>query len=160
MRCGGSARARPRPGAPRPRSSRGCSSRRPSRPIGRLPSRRSSRPPSRAARTSCGEIWRPSASRPSVEASLGELFREYQFGEHLSRGQTANYQLAERLGLTEYLVERFSIAGTPEECCRKIDRLRAAGVANICFNLGTVNDLAGTLDLFGREVLPGFADGP
>jgi 5,10-methylenetetrahydromethanopterin reductase len=89
--------------------------------------------------------------------SAGELYREYQFGEHLSQGQTSNYRLAERLGLTDYLVERFSIAGTPDDCCRKIERLRAAGIDNICFNLGTVNDLPGTLDLFGREVLPRFA---
>jgi 5,10-methylenetetrahydromethanopterin reductase len=95
---------------------------------------------------------------PEIEAKLGELFREYQFGEHLSRGQTSNYRLAERLGLTDYLVERFSIAGTPEDCCRKIERLRAAGIENICFNLGTVNDLAATLNLFGREVVPAFAD--
>jgi 5,10-methylenetetrahydromethanopterin reductase len=97
---------------------------------------------------------------PDVEAKLGELYREYQFGEHLSRGQTSNYRLAERLGLSEYLVERFSIAGTPDDCCRKIERLRAAGIDNICFNLGTVNDLMGTLDLFGREVLPEFAASP
>ena len=97
---------------------------------------------------------------PELEAKLGELFREYRFGEHLARGQGANYRLAERLGLTEYLLERFSIAGTPEDCCRKIERLRAAGIANVCFNLGTVNDLAGTLDLFGRAVLPAFAGRP
>jgi 5,10-methylenetetrahydromethanopterin reductase len=97
---------------------------------------------------------------PDVEARLGELFREYQFGEHLARGQSANYRLAERLGLTEYLIERFSIAGTPEDCCRTIERLRAVGIANVCFNLGTVNDLSDTLDLFGREVLPAFADSP
>jgi 5,10-methylenetetrahydromethanopterin reductase len=97
---------------------------------------------------------------PDVAVKLGELFREYQFGEHLGRGQTSNYRLAERLGLAEYLVERFSIAGTPEDCCRKIERLRAAGISNICFNLGTVNDLTATLDLFGREVLPSFATSP
>lgn len=92
-----------------------------------------------------------------VRVRLGELFREYQFGEHLARGQSTNYRLAERLGLSEYLVERFSIAGTPDDCCRTIERLRAAGIANVCFNLGTVSDLAATLDLFGREVLPAFA---
>jgi 5,10-methylenetetrahydromethanopterin reductase len=97
---------------------------------------------------------------PDVEAKLGELYREYRFGEHLSRGQTSNYRLAERLGLSEYLVERFSVAGTPEDCCRKIERLRAVGIANICFNLGTVNDLPATLDLFGHEVLPAFAGSP
>jgi 5,10-methylenetetrahydromethanopterin reductase len=97
---------------------------------------------------------------PAVEPRLAELFREYQFGEHLSRGQSSNYRLAERLGLAEYLLERFSIAGTPEDCCRTIERLRASGVENICFNLGTVNDLAATLDLFGREVLPAFVGRP
>ncbi len=94
---------------------------------------------------------------PDVEVKLTELFREYQFGEHLSRGKTSNYRLAEQLGLSEYLVERFSIAGTPEDCCRKIERLRAVGIENICFNLGTVDDLPATLDLFGREVVPSFA---
>ena len=94
---------------------------------------------------------------PDVAARLGELYREYRFGEHLSRGQSSNYRLAERLGLTEYLLERFSIAGTPDDCCRTIERLRAAGIANVCFNLATVSDLAATLDLFGREVLPAFA---
>jgi 5,10-methylenetetrahydromethanopterin reductase len=97
---------------------------------------------------------------PELEASLRELRREYQFGEHLARGQSSNSRLAERLGLTEYLLERFSIAGTPEDCCRTIERLRAAGIANVCFNLGTVNDPAKTLNLFGREVLPAFADRP
>jgi 5,10-methylenetetrahydromethanopterin reductase len=97
---------------------------------------------------------------PELRGKLGELSRAYQFGEHLARGQSANSRLAERLGLTEYLLERFSIAGTPEDCCRKIERLRAAGIRNVCFNLGTVNDLAGTLDLFGSEVLPAFAGGP
>jgi len=97
---------------------------------------------------------------PELEASLRELRRGYQFGEHLARGQSANSQLAERLGLTEYLLERFSIAGTPEDCCRTIERLRTAGIANICFNLGTVNDLPATLDLFGCDVLPVFADNP
>src|SRR4051812_19555995 len=66
---------------------------------------------------------------PDVEAKLGQLFREYQFGEHLGRGQTSNYRLAERLGLADYLVERFSIAGTPDDCCRTIERLRASGIA-------------------------------
>jgi alkanesulfonate monooxygenase SsuD/methylene tetrahydromethanopterin reductase-like flavin-dependent oxidoreductase (luciferase family) len=74
--------------------------------------------------------------------------------------QNAKYRLAERLGLAEYLFERFSIAGTLEDCCREIEHLRAAGIANICFNLGTVNNLEATLDLFGREVLPAFAGSP
>ena len=48
----------------------------------------------------------------------------------------------------------------PRTAAARSTGLRAAGIANICFNLGTVNDLAETLDLFGREVLPVFADSP
>jgi len=77
-----------------------------------------------------------------------------------TRSSRRRIRLAERLGLTDYLLDHFSIAGTPDDCCRKIERLRAVGIANICFNLGTVTDLPATLDLLGREVLPAFADGP
>jgi 5,10-methylenetetrahydromethanopterin reductase len=93
---------------------------------------------------------------PELHETVGELTRGYQIGEHLSRGRGPNVALAERLGVIDYLLDRFSVAGTPEDCCRKIELLRAAGVENICFNFGTVEDLAATLELFGREVLPAF----
>lgn len=96
---------------------------------------------------------------PDIQEKLGQLFSEYRFGEHLSPGRSANYELAERVGLTDYLLERFSIAGTPDDCCRAIERLRAAGVENICLNVATAPDLPACLELFGREVLPAFAAG-
>jgi 5,10-methylenetetrahydromethanopterin reductase len=96
---------------------------------------------------------------PAVRDKLEQLRRGYRFGEHLSPGRGANYELAERLGLTDYLLERFSIAGTPDDCRRQIERLRVAGVENICFNVSTAPDLPACLELFGREVLPAFAAG-
>ena len=92
----------------------------------------------------------PEAIRPRI----AELRRGYQFGEHLSPGRTSNYYLVERLGLTDYLLDRFSLAGAPDECRRKIESLRAVGLENICFNLGATPDLRGSLQLYAEQVLP------
>jgi 5,10-methylenetetrahydromethanopterin reductase len=94
----------------------------------------------------------PEALRPSI----AELRRDYQFGEHLSPGRTANYHLVERLGLTDYLLGRFSLAGSPEQCRQQIAELRRAGLENICFNLGAAADLTTSLTLLGEQVLPAF----
>ncbi len=94
---------------------------------------------------------------PEIESKIDELTRGYRFEEHLARGGSSNSELAERLGLTDYLLDRFSIAGNPDDCCRKIERLHEAGIRNICFNLGTVSDLPASLDLLGRAVLPAFS---
>ena len=93
---------------------------------------------------------------PGLEDKIDQLIREYQFGEHLSPGHSSNYHLAERLGLVDYVLERFSLAGTPEECCRKIESLRSVGLENVCFNLSASPDLPAALRLYGEMVLPAF----
>lgn len=95
----------------------------------------------------------PEALRERVE----QLTREYNYSEHMKPGESANYRLAERLGIVEYLLERFAIAGTPADCRQQLERLRAAGLANVCFNLSTVADLESALRLFGQEVFPALA---
>jgi alkanesulfonate monooxygenase SsuD/methylene tetrahydromethanopterin reductase-like flavin-dependent oxidoreductase (luciferase family) len=92
--------------------------------------------------------------RERVEA----LIRDYDYGEHMQPGRSANYRLAERLGLVEYFLERFAIVGTPEDCRRQLAGLRAVGLENVCFNLSTVSDLDGALRLFGQQVFPALAD--
>jgi 5,10-methylenetetrahydromethanopterin reductase len=96
----------------------------------------------------------PAALRERVE----ELVREYVYAEHMKPGRSANYLLAERLSLIEYFLERFAIAGTPDDCRRQLARLRDAGLENVCFNLSTVADLEGALRLFGQQVFPALAD--
>lgn len=91
---------------------------------------------------------------PALRDKVEQLVAEYEFGEHLSPGQTANYHLAERLGLVDYVLERFAIAGTPEDCLRQVEGLRATGLQNICLNLSAAPDLAASLRLYGEEVLP------
>ena len=94
---------------------------------------------------------------PAVAGKVGQLLREYQYGEHLVPGHTSNYHLASRLGITDYLLDRFTIAGTPEDCRGKIAALREAGVRNLCFSFSGGPDPARYVQRFGEEVLPAFA---
>ena len=84
---------------------------------------------------------------------IEQLVEGYDFRYHLQPGHGPNYLLCERLGLIDYVVGRFSIAGTPEECRRRLDELRAAGLGNVCFNLSAAQDLPATLRLYGERVL-------
>ena len=94
---------------------------------------------------------------PAVQRTVEQLLHEYDYSQHLSPGRSANYYLAERLGIADYLVERLTISGTPEDCCRKLESLRAAGVENVCLSLSAAPDLPGYLRLFGERVLPAFS---
>ena len=90
---------------------------------------------------------------PEVAPKVEQLLREYQYSEHLAPGQSSNSRLADRLGLADYLLERFSIAGTPDDCRRKIDALRAAGVENVCLSFGAAPDVAAYVRLYGEAVI-------
>jgi 5,10-methylenetetrahydromethanopterin reductase len=96
---------------------------------------------------------------PAIREKTGQLLSNYDYGQHLMPGRSANYRLAEELGIADYLLERLTIAGSPEDCCRKIERLRAVGIENVCFNLTTAADFEGSLRLMGTEVLRPLRDG-
>ncbi len=101
----------------------------------------------------------PEAKRipPEVQGKFEQLLREYQYGEHLSPGRTSNYLLADRLGIADYLLERFTIAGTPDDCRRRIEALREIGVENLCFSISASPDVPAYVRLFGERVLPALA---
>jgi len=63
---------------------------------------------------------------PQLRQKIQRLQREYDSHQHEIAG-AANAGLAERWGLTEFLVDRFAIAGTPQECAAQIRRAEAAG---------------------------------
>ncbi len=88
-----------------------------------------------------------------VQRQVEQLLREYRYGEHLTPGHTSNYHLADRLGITDFLLDRFTIAGTPEDCRRKCADLRALGVRNICWSFSAAPDIARYVRLFGQEVV-------
>lgn len=63
----------------------------------------------------------PEDLRESVMALQGEV-------EHEKVGETRNAALSDELGLTEFLAERFAVAGTPAKCLAKVRTIQEAGV--------------------------------
>jgi 5,10-methylenetetrahydromethanopterin reductase len=91
---------------------------------------------------------------PAVQPKVSQLIREYQYWEHLTPGRTSNYHLADRLGIADYLLERFSIAGTPDDCRRKIEALRAVGIENVCLSFSASPDIMADIRGFGELLIP------
>lgn len=72
------------------------------------------------------------------------------------RGFDVTKPLEERVEpdlVTDYLVERFTIAGTPEECAAKVRRLEQAGVQSLLLTPpnASYNEL---MEAWGRSVIP------
>ena len=93
---------------------------------------------------------------PAVAEKVAQLLRDYQYGEHLTPGHTSNYHLALELGISEYLLERFTIAGTAEDCRARIAAVRDAGIDKVCFSFTGSPDIARYVRSFGEDVLPAF----
>ncbi len=55
--------------------------------------------------------------------------------------------------MTEYLADRFAIAGPPDECAERIERLRADGATNLMIAL-IVPDRIAFLRQMETELLP------
>lgn len=89
----------------------------------------------------------------AVQAKVAQLLREYDYSAHLEPGLSPNYRLADRLGVADYLVERFTIAGTPEDCRRKIERLREIGIENVKFSVAASTDPMASIRLLGETVV-------
>ena len=60
--------------------------------------------------------------------------------------------------VTDYLVERFTIAGTPEECAAKIRNLEQAGVRSLLLTPPDAN-YSDVMEAWGRSVIPLFQNG-
>ena len=55
--------------------------------------------------------------------------------------------------LTDYLIQRFTIAGTPEECVARVKTLEAAGVGRLLLTPPNAN-YNETMEAWGRRVIP------
>jgi hypothetical protein len=64
-----------------------------------------------------------------------------------------NGPLIDELGLTDYLLERWSIAGTPEDFITRLKELEARGVHQLAVS-GLMKDKIGFAKTMGTEVLP------
>jgi 5,10-methylenetetrahydromethanopterin reductase len=95
---------------------------------------------------------------PEIAPRVERLLRDYDYGEHLTPGHSSTYHLADRVGIADYLLDRFTIAGAPDDCGRKIEELRRAGVENVCLSFGAAPDVAAYVRLFGQTVALAFAN--
>jgi hypothetical protein len=64
-----------------------------------------------------------------------------------------NAPLIDELGLTDYLLERWSIGGTTEDLITRLRELDARGVHQIAIS-GLMKDKIGFINTLGTEVLP------
>jgi alkanesulfonate monooxygenase SsuD/methylene tetrahydromethanopterin reductase-like flavin-dependent oxidoreductase (luciferase family) len=80
---------------------------------------------------------------------LQELRRRYS-----TRPGDADARMVEELGLFDYLSQRLSIWGSPEDCLAQALAAKAAGARRLMFTVSLAADPVQTVDLFGRHVLP------
>lgn len=88
---------------------------------------------------------------------MKRLRAEYVVESHfVPGGQSPNAQLVDRLGLREYLAERFAIAGTPDQCVDKVKRLAEIGVNQIWTSPSFADKMA-FMRTWSETVFPHFA---
>ena len=89
---------------------------------------------------------------PRIEA----LREAYAYRDH-DQPDGRNDALTDRFGLTDWLTDRFAVAGSPEDCIATLDRLAASGVDGVLV-AALFEDAAGFIEEFGRTVLRPFRE--
>lgn len=83
---------------------------------------------------------------PEDQAVIDEIRKRYDYYSHLAQGAPQGEVVPDRL------VERFAIAGNPEECLEQVRRLQAVGIGQIAL-IPHGPDRLGQVRLFAREVM-------
>ena len=100
---------------------------------------------------------------PELHERIRGLQKEYDSHQHEKLGPTGNAALTDRWGLTEWLAERFAIAGTAEQCADTVAAAMAAGARQFVLT-GIVHDPREFIDRCRRDLLgrtwPSLAPGP
>ena len=90
-----------------------------------------------------------------LKGNIQRFHQEYDYAQHgVKTGK--NTQLVEQLGLTEYFLDRFAVAGSPADIVERIRKLARMGLRNLW--MSSPGDGATPLDLMGTEVLPRLKD--
>ena len=89
---------------------------------------------------------------PELHEAMQMIQGEYVPSEHEQVGQTRNAALSDDLGVTDYLADRFAVAGTPEECRAKAAQIAASG-ADVLQITAISHDPADIIRRFGEEVI-------
>lgn len=91
---------------------------------------------------------------PHLVPQLEALRAAYAFHDH-DQHDGANVALVEEFGLTEWLADRFAVAGTAEDCIRGLQRIAATGVNGVLIT-ALLDDPDSFIEEFGRSVLAPF----
>ena len=90
---------------------------------------------------------------PSLRAQVERRKNEYAYREHEDTAGIHNAELVDRLGLTEYLAQRFAVAGAPHEVAQRLGQLTDTGVRRLLV-AGITRDPLGFVKRWQREVQP------
>ncbi|MBI4307813.1 MAG: LLM class flavin-dependent oxidoreductase [Chloroflexi bacterium] len=96
-------------------------------------------------------LMAPSDILPQVQ----EMLRRYAPADHTKQAgrENQNARIFDDLGIGDYLLKAFSLAGTPQECVQRARALATAGATQLFMGLHTKDKLR-TLRLLAREVFP------
>ncbi len=89
-----------------------------------------------------------------MEEPILKLRRRYVFSEHAMAQKETNAALVDELGLRDFLLDRFAVAGTPEECRARLGELEAMGIKNIRLT-AHVPDQPAFIRLWSEKVMGG-----
>jgi 5,10-methylenetetrahydromethanopterin reductase len=86
--------------------------------------------------------------------ALARVQERYRSADHAQSGAGAHAELADELGVTGFLAERFAVAGTAATVVRRVAELRERGIDRIWVSL-RIPDKPAFLDRWQAGVLPG-----
>lgn len=90
---------------------------------------------------------------PQFADAIREVQQGYKPSHHEDLGESPNAKLMQDPELLAYMVDRFAVLGTPEDCVAQIQRIREAGIHQILFT-GFVDDRPKLIETLGRDVFP------
>ena len=76
-----------------------------------------------------------------------------------TRPGAADIRLVQELGLFDYLSQRLSICGDPDDCLAQARAAKAAGATRLMLTVSLASDPVRTVELFGEHVLPKLTNG-
>ena len=89
---------------------------------------------------------------PELLERVKALGTRYHFDQH-DKPDSANRRLIEELGLVDYLADRFSVAGTADDCIRKLERAMEAGARQFWMSVH-FDDKVRFLREWGEKIIP------
>ena len=91
---------------------------------------------------------------PELLGKVVALGARYHFDQH-DKPDSANRRLVAELGLVDYLADRFSVAGTAEDCIRTLERAVEAGATQFWMSVH-FDDKVRFMRDWARRVMPAF----